>query len=62
MSLIAETMEALKFTEDQNRLIMEYSLSNVQLAERFGKCIRQIQRQRALLKKLKESECQKKDS
>jgi len=56
MSLLAETMEALKFTDAQNKLIMDRNLSNGQLAERFGKCVRQIQRQRALLKKLKEAE------
>lgn len=58
MSLKAEVMESLKFTEAQNKLIMDRNLSNCQLAERFGKCVRQIQRQRALLKKLKEAECQ----
>ena len=52
MSLIVETMEALKFTDYQNRLILESNLSNGQLAERFGRCVRQIQRQHALLKKL----------
>lgn len=56
MSLLAETMESLKFTDAQNRLIMERNLSNGQLAERFGKCVRQIQRQRAFLKKLTEAE------
>lgn len=56
MSLLAGTMEALKFTEQQNDLIMARNLSNGQLSERFGKSIRQIQRQRALLKKLKETE------
>lgn len=56
MSLLAQTMEALKFTEEQNRLIMDRNLSNGQLAQRFGKCVRQIQRQRALLKKLKAQE------
>lgn len=56
MSLLAETMRALSFTEDQNKLIMDRNLSNGQLAQRFGKCVRQIQRQRALLKKLKEAE------
>ena len=58
MSLLAETMRALSFTEEQNRLIMDRNLSNGQLAQRFGKCVRQIQRQRAFLKKLKEAECQ----
>lgn len=56
MSLLASTMEALKFTEAQNRMIMDRNLSNGQLAERFGKCVRQIQRQRAFLKKMKETE------
>lgn len=56
MSLIAETMEALKFTEEQNRLILSRNLSNGQLALRFGTCVRQIQRQRALLKKLEKAD------
>jgi len=56
MSVLAETMEALKFTDAQNKLIMDRNLSNGQLAQRFGKCVRQIQRQRALLKKMKEAE------
>ena len=47
-----EIVVSPKFTEDQNRLIMNRNLSNGQLAERFGKCVRQIQRQRAFLKKL----------
>jgi len=50
MSLLAATMEALKFTEDQNRMILERKLTNAALAERFGKSVRQIQRQRAFLK------------
>lgn len=50
MSLLAETMEALKFTEDQNKLILSGTLTNAVLAKRFGKCVRQIQRQRAFLK------------
>lgn len=56
MSLLASTMEALKYTDNQNKLIMSRNLSNAQLAERFGKSIRQIQRQRALLRKMKEEE------
>lgn len=54
MSFYAEVMQAVRFTEDQNKLILERNLSNGQLAERFGKCVRQIQRQRKLLKSLKE--------
>lgn len=56
MSVLAATMEALKFTDRQNKMIMDRNLTNAQLAERFGKDVRQIQRQRALLKKLKEEE------
>lgn len=51
-----EIVVATKFTEDQNRLIMNQNLSNGQLAERFGKCVRQIQRQRAYLKKLEKKD------
>lgn len=50
MSLLAETMEALKYTETQNKLILAGNLPNAVLAERLGKSIRQIQRQRAFLK------------
>lgn len=56
MSLLAETMEALKYTEAQNKLILSGSLSNAVLAERFGKSVRNIQRQRAFLKGVKRDE------
>ena len=52
MSLLAGTMEALKFTGAQNKLILAGNLPNQVLAERFGKSVRQIQRQRVLLKSL----------
>lgn len=57
MSLLAETMEALKFTEAQNRMILAAHLSNAVLAARFRKSVRQIQRQRAFLKS-QSTECQ----
>lgn len=50
MSLLAETMETLKYTEAQNKLILAGNLPNHVLAERFGKSVRQIQRQRKFLK------------
>ena len=56
MSVLAQVMESMRFTEDQNRLILESKLSNGQLSERFGRCVRQIQRQRALLKKLEKDQ------
>lgn len=56
MSLLAETMETLKYTEAQNKLILAGNLPNAVLAERFGKSVRQIQRQRAFLKGVKRDE------
>lgn len=53
MSLLAETVEALKYTEAQNKLTLAGNLKNEALAERFGKSIRRIQRQRAFLKGVK---------
>lgn len=50
MSLLAATMETLKYTEAQNKLILAANLPNAVLAERLGKSVRQIQRQRAFLK------------
>lgn len=55
MSILAEVMQALRFTEEQNRLILENKTSNDRLAEMFRRPKRQIQRQRALLRKLEES-------
>lgn len=52
MSLLAETMEALKFTEEQNRQILDGGLSNTALARLFKRPVRQIQRQRAYLRRL----------
>lgn len=52
MSLLAETMETLKYTEAQNKLILAANLPNPVLARRFGKSVRQIQRQRKFLKSL----------
>lgn len=50
MSLLAAVHHAMRFTEAQNKMILDGKLSNKQLAERCGVCIRQIQRQRAFLK------------
>jgi len=50
MSLLAEVHHALRFTEKQNEQILAAAMTNQQLAERFGCCVRQIQRQRAFLK------------
>lgn len=53
MSLLAEVHHSLRFTEKQNEQILAATMTNQQLAERFGCCVRQIQRQRAFLKRLK---------
>jgi hypothetical protein len=56
MSLLAETMEALRFTEEQNRMILESGYSSEKLARLFKRPVRAIQRQRAYLKRLQEEE------
>lgn len=56
MSLLAETMGALKYTEAQNKLILAGNLKNEVLAECSYRSIRQIQRQRAFLKGVKRDE------
>jgi hypothetical protein len=56
MSLLAETMEALRFTEEQNRMILESGYSSEKLARLFKCPVRAIQRQRAYLKRLQEEE------
>lgn len=52
MSLKAQVMEALRFTEDQNQLILSGTVSTDRMAIMFRRPKRQIQRQRALLKKI----------
>lgn len=52
MSFYAEVMQAVRFTEEQNKLILAGNLPNAVLADRFGRGIRAVQRQRALLKRL----------
>jgi hypothetical protein len=52
MSLLAATMDSIRFTEEQNRMILEAKYSNAALARKFKRPARAIQRQRALLKKL----------
>jgi hypothetical protein len=56
MSFYAEVMQAVRFTEEQNKLILAGNLPNAVLAERFGRGIRAVQRQRALLKRLQKEE------
>lgn len=56
MSLLAATMQSLRFNERQNKMILEHKLSNEVLAKRFMTTARAIQRQRKLLKELLEAE------
>lgn len=56
MSLIAQVMEAVRFTAEQNAIILEGKISADRMAIMFNRPKRQIQRQRALLKKLEEEQ------
>lgn len=56
MSLLAQVMEAVRFTEEQNTIILEGKVSADRMAIMFNRPKRQIQRQRALLKKLEEEQ------
>jgi len=50
VSEFAATMGTAHYTEAQNRMILSAILPNRVIAERLGKSVRQIQRQRAFLK------------
>lgn len=52
MSVLAEVMQAIRFTEEQNKMILSGKVSADRMAILFNRPKRQIQRQRALLKKL----------
>lgn len=54
MSLLAQVMEAIRFTAEQNAIILEGKISADRMAIMFKRPKRQIQRQRALLKSLEE--------
>lgn len=54
MSLRAQVMESLRFTAVQNEIILSGNVSADKMAEMFRRPKRQIQRQRALLKKIQE--------
>lgn len=56
MSLKAQILESLRFTEEQNQTILAGNISTDKMAIMFRRPKRQIQRQRALLKKLREAE------
>lgn len=54
MSVLAQVMESVRFTTEQNEIILEGKISADRMAIMFKRPKRQIQRQRALLKKLEE--------
>ena len=54
MSVLAQVMESVRFTEEQNQIILSGKVSADRMAIMFNRPKRQIQRQRALLKKLED--------
>lgn len=56
MSLLAEVLEAIRYTEYQNELILSRKFPLHILAKRFKKSVRQLQRQRKLLLEIEELE------
>lgn len=56
MSFIAEVMEAVRYTEAQNQLILARNIPLTVLAKRFGKSVRRLERQRKLLIELENIE------
>lgn len=56
MSVLAQVMESVRFTESQNQIILSGKISADRMAIMFNRPKRQIQRQRALLKKLEEEQ------
>lgn len=58
MSVLAQVMESVRFTEDQNKMILSGKISADRMAIMFNRPKRQIQRQRALLKKLEDENVQ----
>lgn len=54
MSVLAQVMESVRFTEEQNKIILSGKVSADRMAIMFNRPKRQIQRQRALLKKLED--------
>jgi hypothetical protein len=58
MSVLAQVMESVRFTEEQNKMILSGKISADRMAIMFNRPKRQIQRQRALLKKLEDENVQ----
>ena len=54
MSVLAQVMESVRFTEEQNQIILSGKVSADRMAIMFNRPKRQIQRQRALLKRLED--------
>lgn len=56
MSVLAQVMESVRFTEEQNQIILSGKISADRMAIMFNRPKRQIQRQRALLKRIQREE------
>lgn len=59
MSLLAEVMEAIRYTEEQNQILLNRKVSLDRLAKSWGKSVRRLERQRKFLKELEELESDK---
>jgi uncharacterized membrane protein len=53
MSAYAEIMQAVRFTTTQNKLILYSNYNNAALAHMFGRSLRAVQRQRAMLRSMR---------
>jgi hypothetical protein len=56
MSAYAEIMQAARFTEEQNKLIMSGNHNTPELARICKRGVRAIQRQRSMLKRIQQEE------
>lgn len=56
MSLLAEVMEAIRFTEAQNQILLSRRIPLERLAKSWGKSVRRLERQRKLLIELENLE------
>lgn len=59
MSLLAEVMEAIRYTEAQNQILLSRKVPLDRLAKAWGKSVRRLERQRKLLIELENIENEK---
>lgn len=56
MSFLAEVMEAIRYTEAQNQMLLSRKIPLERLAKAWGKSVRRLERQRKLLIELESLE------